>query len=217
MAQGQPGLIVWMSAMAHSVSATDCGNRSGQRDRRHRASQRERRDDGRLAAPRQAHHAVDHRPVMLERRGRIDVGVHARRGVKFVVGEPAGNAHHFHHVFDALGAKRIGMDHLVGQHQLVIQAVEMADRGMDVHRLDRIAAGKMHAVEILGQLDEIAIACGRRSCAPIEIGAVRRRGDIAKNDMVAADRDFPRRIAGCDREGVREQGEPSPSPIRGPS
>ena len=40
----------------------------------------------------------------------------------------------------ALAPERIGVDRLVGQRQHVEQRVEMADRGVDVGRLDRIAA-----------------------------------------------------------------------------
>jgi hypothetical protein len=64
-------------------------HRADHRHRRHRAGQRERRHDRRLAAPRQPHRPVQHRPVVLQRRGRVDVGVHARRRVELVMRQPA--------------------------------------------------------------------------------------------------------------------------------
>ena len=79
------------------------------------------------------------------------------------------------------------MNHLIGQRQLVIKAVEVADRGMQIHRLDRIATGKMNAVEILGQLDEIAVAFAvAHASAALDVRAVGRRGNIAEYNVIAA-------------------------------
>ena len=47
------------------------------------------------------------------------------------------------------------MHGLVGQRQLVIDNVEVADRGVDIHRLHGVSASKVDAVEILRQLQQI--------------------------------------------------------------
>ena len=81
------------------------------------------------------------------------------------------------------------MGDLVRQGELFIKTVQMADRGVNVDRLDRIAPGEMDAVEILRQLDEVAKAVHEaRDLAPLKIPVIRRRGDIAKDDMLAAHR-----------------------------
>ena len=48
---------------------------------------------------------------------------------------------------DALLAQRIGVERLVGQHRHVAQRIEMADRGVEIDRLDRIARDEVDAVE----------------------------------------------------------------------
>src|SRR5439155_26619705 len=81
-------------------------------------------------------------------------------------------------VADAFLAQRIGMEGLVGQYRHVAQSFEMADRGMDVDRLDRIARNEADAVEMLRKLQKIAVI-GMVAGAPaiVEIGAVGRAAD----------------------------------------
>ena len=93
---------------------------------------------------------------MLERRSRVDVGVHLRRGLEFLTRMPARNADHLHHVFDTFLAQTIRVHRLIGQGQLVIEHIKVAHRGVDILRLHRIAAGKVDAVEILRQLQQVA-------------------------------------------------------------
>jgi len=68
---------------------------------------------------------------------------------------------------------------LVGQRQLVVDAVEVADRSVDVDRLDRIAAGEMDAVEILRELHQIAKALAIPwPPAAVEVHGVRWARDV---------------------------------------
>ncbi len=100
------------------------------------------------------------------------------------------------------------MHDLVGDRQLVIKAIEVANRGVDVHRLDRIAAGKVHAVEVLREPDEILVGlAGAGFAAFVEIGIVRRRGDVAEDDVVAADAQLPFGIARRDGELARRHAD----------
>ena len=114
-----------------------------------------------------------------------------RRGLlsNSVAAEAAGDAGHLDHVLDPLGAEAVGVHDLVGQRQLLEEAVEVADRGVDVDRLDRIAAGDVDAVEVLGELDEVAergeVA---DAAAAVEVHAVRRRGDVDEAHVAAAHR-----------------------------
>ena len=75
-----------------------------------------------------------------------------RLGFEFVLGLTSRDADHLHHIFDAFLAKTIGVHGFVGQRQLVIQHVQVSDRGVDVLRFNRIPARKMDAVKILRQL-----------------------------------------------------------------
>ena len=142
MAQGTPGLMHWSSTMAASPSATNCVTAPARVTGAIAPARGEGGDDDGLPAAREPHGAVEHRPVVLERRGGVDVGVHARRRLERLGREPARDADHLHHVLDARGAERIGMRDLVGEGELVVEAVEMAYRGVQVHRLHRIAAGQ---------------------------------------------------------------------------
>ena len=168
-------------------------HRAGHRHRRHGTGQRERRHHQPLPPPRQPHPAVQHRIVVLERRGRVDVGEHVRAGLERFVRQPGTDAHHLHHVLDPLGAQRIGMGDLVGQRQLVIKHVQVPHRGVDVLRFNRIAADEMDAVEILAELQQgaahlavagnlapqfhVPVSGGRRDVAEIQVPPT--HGDLA--------------------------------------
>ena len=176
-------------------------HRPRHRHRRHRARQRERRHHHRLPPPRQPHRPVQHRIVMLQRADRVDVGVHARLRAELVLAQPAGDAGHLHHVLDPLGPQRIGVHDLVGQCQLLVQAIEVPDRGVDVDRLDWVAPCHMDAVEILRQLHEflerLEVA---RPLAALQIPGIRRGRDVDEDHVLAAQRDLARGVAGRDRE-----------------
>ncbi|MCY1302058.1 hypothetical protein D9M70_516980 [compost metagenome] len=79
---------------------------------------------------------------------------------------------------------------------------------MQIDRLDRIAAGRVHDVVGLGelyQLAEVFMVAG--AAAAITIGDEGRAGDLGEDEIVAADRDVARRVAGVHREGRRHGGD----------
>ena len=76
--------------------------------------------------------------------------------------EPAGDAHHFHRVVHPFRPKTVGMRDLVRQGELVAQAFEVTDRGVDIDRFDRVAGHQVDAVEILGQTQQV---CALLPCA----------------------------------------------------
>src|SRR5271157_6156959 len=85
----------------------------------------------------------------------------------------------------------------------------MADRGMDVDRLDRIAAPEVNHVEGLAESDEVAIILdGARPAAAGAIGGIGRAGDRAEGDMPAADRQIAGGIARVQSEFLRREPDP---------
>ena len=93
------------------------------------------------------------------------------------------------------------MDDLVGQGQLLEQAVEVADAGVDVDGLDRIAAGDVDAVEVLRQPHEVAeVRHVADPSAAVEVHGVGRRGDVDEGHVAPADRHPSLGIAGGDVE-----------------
>ena len=134
---------------------------------------------------------------MLERRGGVYVGVHLRAGLEVLVRMTARDAHHLHHVVHPLGAQRVGVHRLVGERELVVEHVEMAHRGVKVHRLDRVAAGEMDAVEILRELEQRAALLARAGhlAADLHVPVVGRRRDVAEQDMAPAHGDPAVRVA----------------------
>ncbi len=84
---------------------------------------------------------------------------------------------------------------------------------MDVHRLHGIAAGQVHDVETLAQLQEVTeILLRARAAAAVGVGAVRRAGYLAEGDPVVAELHMARRVArvqdkscGCGGHGLQDQ------------
>ena len=84
----------------------------------------------------------------------------------------------------------------------------MADRGVDVDRLHRIAAGAVDDVVHLRQLDEIAeVRLVSGTAAAVDIGAVGGRRDLGKEHRVAAELEIVRGVAGMHREARRRMAD----------
>ena len=68
------------------------------------------------------------------------------------------------------------LEEFFGQDHLVVNHIEMADRGMNIDRFNRIPAGKMDAVEILGEFQKIsALFAGPDGLAGFHIPVIRWR------------------------------------------
>ena len=116
-------------------------------------------------------------------------------------------------------AERVGVDRLVRQRQHVEERVEMADRGVDVDRLDRIAAPEMHGVERLPEPEEVLEVVP--VAGPAAAVAV---GDVGRATRPSRRRDGRRRstrlragIARVQREALAAPGRSSTRPGRGRS
>ena len=88
---------------------------------------------------------------------------------------------HFDRIEIALAAEAVGVDRLVRQRQHVEERVEMAHRGVNVDRLDGIAAPQMHLIEALAEPDEILeVVMIARPAAAVAIEGIGRAGDRAE-------------------------------------
>jgi hypothetical protein len=113
---------------------------AGNGHRRHGAGQRERGQHHDLVAPRHLDDPLQHRRIEPQRRGGIDDGEQRRLALQGLVVEPARDLDHLDRVEIALEPEAIGVDRLIRERQQIEYCVEMADRGVKVDRLDRIAA-----------------------------------------------------------------------------
>ena len=114
---------------------------------------------------------------------------------------PARDLHHLHHILDPLLSERVGVHDLVGERELVIEHVEVADTCVDVHWFDRVAAREVDAVEVLGELQEpLALLAGAGGLACFHVPVVRRRGNVAEHDVIATNGDLSLRVARGDGE-----------------
>lgn len=103
-ATGAPGRTNCSSTIAARHSAV-CWRSPGERYRRHRPGEGERRDDDQLVLSRKAHGAIQHGPIVLERGRRIDVGKHPWRFGKTGFIQAGGDAYHRHGVLNTLYAE----------------------------------------------------------------------------------------------------------------
>ena len=170
--------------------------RAGERDGRHRAGERERRQHDHLVAPRHLDDALQHRRVESERRRRVDDREQRRLALQRLIVDAARNLHHLDGVQIALPPEAVGVDRLVGQREQVEQRLEMTNGGVNVDRLDRVAAPEMDRIETLPEADEVlivALVAGPASARAVEgIGRARHR---AERDVTPADRELARRVA----------------------
>ena len=87
-------------------------------------------------------------------------------------------------VADALAPQAVGVDRLVRQREHVEQRVEMADRGVDVDRLDGIAAPDMDRIEALAEPQEILVVAPIAGPpAAVAVEGIGRAGDRAESDV----------------------------------
>ena len=94
------------------------------------------------------------------------------------------------------------MHHFIGDGELVIKNVQMANRRMDVYGFDRVSPSEMDAIEILGQPQQI-LAHGTGTghfSANRHIPVIGRRRHVAKQQMFSTNGDLSVRVPGGDRE-----------------
>ena len=103
-------------------------------------------------------------------------------------------------------AQAVGVNWLVRQRQHVEQSVEMADRGVDVDRLDRVAGPEMDDVEGLSEADEVlVVAMIPRPAAAGAVGRIGRAPHRAEGDVAAADGEAAGGIARMQGEFSRRE------------
>ena len=109
----------------------------------------------------------------------------------------------------------VAVDRLVGERQHVVDRVEVADRRVDVDRLDRVAGEEVDDVEHLAEPDEVLVV-GPVADPPaaVEVVDVRRARHRPEGDPVAADLEVVRRVRGVERERRRRGLDPLERPAR---
>ena len=99
------------------------------------------------------------------------------------------DARHLEHVAVALAAEAVAVQHLVGEGEHVERRLEMADRVVQVDRLDRVAADEVDDVERLAEPQQIAERRPvTRPADAVEIDEVRWATDRSEREVVTADR-----------------------------
>ena len=89
------------------------------------------------------------------------------------------------------------MERLVGELGDGREAIEVADGGVHVGRLDGVAAGHVDDVVALGQLDEVfEVTPVAGAAAVVVIGSVGCAGDLGEDHMIAAEDQIVGGIAG---------------------
>ena len=124
---------------------------------------------------------VEHRRVEPERRRRVDDGEDRRLAVEGRLVDAAGDPGHLERVEVPLPAEAVGVERLVGEGHHVVDRVEVADRRVDVDRLDRVAGEEVDRVEHLEEPDEVLVV-GPVADPPaaVEVGDVRRAATVPK-------------------------------------
>lgn len=97
---------------------------------------------------------------------------------------------------NACAAKAVGVDRFVGQCQRVVHAIEMTDRRMNIHGLNRITDHHVNAIEILRQLDQVPVTFSiADAAAAVQVRAIWGTADIAEQHAVTTDGDLPARAS----------------------
>ncbi len=129
---------------------------AGDRDRRHRPGQGERGQDDDLVARRVLDDPLEHRRVEAQRRRHVDDGVDDRVAVEVFGAQAAADARHLQAVEVAHAAEAVDVEGLAGEGEDVAGGLQVADRRVDVGRLDRVAAVGLHDAEPLAELQQHA-------------------------------------------------------------
>ena len=193
---GAPGRTSCVSTTPNSASAFCCASAPASVTGAHRAHQRERRDDDRLAVLGHRHQPLGHRLVEAARRvdrdDRGDAGIVAH----LVERQAARDRHHLDAVQRPAPRRSPRHGSLVGQRQIGEVGVEMARIGRQFDRRADLVAEHVDAVEMLRQPDEVAVvAIVAGAAAAFHVVDIGRPGDQGEIDRVAAEVDASRRIA----------------------
>ena len=173
---------------------------------RHRAGQRERGRDHRLAPRRHLDEALGHRAVEAQRRVRVDDRDQARLVDERGAVDAAGDRDHLQRVVHDGRPEAEAMPRLVEVRRQRVVHVEVAGGDRQVGRLERSAALLVDDVEAADQpdvVDEVGVVAG--APAAVEVRHERRAADRAEHEVVAAEADVPFRIARVELEFAGRQ------------
>ncbi len=111
---------------------------------------------------------------------------------------PAGDPHHLDRVDVALPAERVDVDRLVGEREEVVGGLEVADRAVDVDRLDRVTGRQVDRVQGLREAEQVPeVVSIAGPAATVEVGDVRCAAHRTERQEVTAR--SRGRVPGCGR------------------
>ena len=120
-----------------------------------------------------------------------------------------GEPDHLERVPVPLPAQAVRVDRLVEEDERVVDRVEVADRRMDVDRLDGVAAEEVDDVDHLAQPDQVLVVPPVPDpAAAVGVGDVRRAPHRAERDPVAAEMEVVDRVPRVERELRGGGGDP---------
>ena len=153
------------------------GQRAGERDRRHRPGQRERRDAHDLVVG--ANSMIPWSIGASSRSGELELTTVKTDGSRSMVRgvHAARDADHLEHVDVALATEAVAVDRLVHQGQRVERRVQVADAVVEVDRLDRVAGQEMDGVERLAEPQQVLVV-GAVADPPAAVEVRRRSGGL---------------------------------------
>ena len=170
------------------------GQRAGNRDRRHRAGEDERRGDAGLVVARIDLERPKHGAVPGHRRVRVDQAGRHSIGVEEILAKQD-----FRHVDRVLRAFRRGDRAHIGLVGVALVGIDHLEMPLGDRKVDRLAHGSAGMVEPgkhVDQLHEIAeILDGRIAALILEIANEWRAVDRREHHVVAANLDRPGRVS----------------------
>ena len=190
------------------------GERAGQRDRAHRAGERERRGHDRLAVQGHLHQAVAHRAVEAERRVRVDDGHQGGFAEEVVARHPADEAGDLEGVVDRARAEPEALPGLVELDRECPVHVEVAGLDRQVVRFERAAALLVDDVEGADEPD-VVDEVGEVAGPPAAIEVARRRPDRRRPRRRGSSRRIGCSARGSGRGGRIRTVRSRPAPRRG--
>ena len=185
------------------------GEPGGERDRGHRAHQRERRDRHHLAVLRHRDQAFRHR--LVEAPGAVDGddGGDPRVGAHLVERHPARDRHQPDAVGGSTRPDRGAVKAQVGAAQVGVVGVEVPGVGGQLHRRHHLVADDVDGVEVVREADEVLVVTQVPVASPAHpVVHAGRPCDEAESHVVAAEDQPLVGVSSGDRErrgGGREQ------------
>ena len=205
MTHGAPGRTSWQSAMIAERLGRLLHQRARERDRRHRAHEREGRDDHALTVAGQHHDGVE--DLRIDPPGRIDVGHGQERGALGQLPrrvQPCSMADISIASSGLLAAHPARRPDEVGIFDVRPEDLEVPRRHRNVDGLDHDPALPVHHAQAMGQPQDVPeVLDGTVAATALPVADVRRSADGPEVHDVAAHVQVPCGVARVQHETLR--------------